>query len=229
MLVMLTRMIAITIPLVIGTPTTSMAEAGSENTIQGEITIIKRNEKEKKYRSNVVIFLDQVESDTPFIAPPENPKVSQRARRFRPRTLPVLKNTSVDFPNDDRVMHNVYSLSKIKPFDLGVYKKGETKTITFDKPGIAKVYCNIHSNMVMNVLVLNNPFFTSTDSHGQFKLAGIPNGSYLLRIWHEYGDEISKEITLSGGEIQEHLFTLQETTTFIQHKNKYGNPYGDKY
>jgi len=215
--------------LIAGTPQALLADATSDNVIKGEVSIIQRNGEEKKYRSNVILFLDQVESATAFSPPADNPRVSQRARRFRPRVLPVLKNTSVEFPNDDKVLHNVFSLSRLTPFDLGVYKKGETKSITFDKAGVVKVLCNMHSNMVMHVLVLNNPFFTSTDAKGKFELAGIPDGTYLLRIWHEYGDEVSKEINLLGGETQEHLFTLQETKSFVQHKNKFGNLYNDKY
>ena len=104
-------------------------------------------------RSNLLVFLDRV----PGFFPPSGalPALSQRGQRFAPRVLPVVKGTKVEFPNDDRVFHNVFSLSRPRPFDLDAYPPGETRSMRFDETGWIKVYCNIHAEMNAHILVLD--------------------------------------------------------------------------
>jgi len=201
----------------------------SGNTIYGEISILKKDGTPKNYRANVVVFLEHVGSGLSYQAPTEAIVISQRGRRFRPPVLPVIKGTEVAFPNDDKVLHNVFSLSKTKPFDLGNYKKGESRSVTFDTPGRVKIYCNIHPKMELDVLVLNNPYFAKTKQDGTFEIEGVPDGDYTLRVWHELSEEVSKQVTLAGGDIQQHGFEITLTKTRAKHKNKYGKPYRGKY
>jgi plastocyanin len=115
--------------------------------------------------------------------------VNQRDKTFQPRILPVLVGTKVSFKNSDMVLHNVYSRSRVKTFDLGAYAHDESKGTTFDEPGRVDVFCAIHTNMHAIVLVLDNPFFATTDARGQFEIRNVPVGAYTLQIWSERGEE----------------------------------------
>ena len=201
----------------------------ADNTVSGAVEILKKDGSAKNYRSNVIVFLEQTGDKPSYQAPAEDIVISQRGRRFRPAVLPIVRGTSLAFPNDDKVLHNVFSLSKTKPFDLGNYKKGESRSVSFDSPGISKVYCNIHPKMELDVLVLNNPYFAKTAKDGSYSIAGVPDGDYTLRVWHELSEPVSKPISLTGGEVQQHQLQIQISKIRAKHNNKYDKPYRGKY
>jgi hypothetical protein len=94
--------------------------------------------------------------------------------------------TTVEFPNDDPIFHNVYSKTDGSEFDLGLYKKGEqAHSYTFEKPGEVDIFCSIHARMNCIVLVLENPFFAVTDSRGHYSITNVPPGKYTLVAWQE--------------------------------------------
>lgn len=146
----------------------------------------------KSAAANVVVYVEEAAGE--FAAPAENPRIVQKNASFDPVVLPVLAGTTVDFPNNDNIFHNVFSYSKIKPFDLGLYKSGATKSVTFTKPGQATVYCSIHRSMKADILILQNPYFTVTDPKGNFKIAGVPEGKYRLIAWHERFPEAGADV-----------------------------------
>ena len=110
---------------------------------------------------------------------------TQRDQAFVPHVLAITVGTTVDFPNSDPFFHNVFSLSKTSPFDLGRYSRGKSKAVRFDRPGIVRVFCDIHSHMSAFILVFAHRFFAVTDAAGRYEIAGVPPGTYTLRVWHE--------------------------------------------
>jgi plastocyanin len=116
---------------------------------------------------------------------PGHAVLDQRDERFVPHVLAVTTGTVVDFPNSDRIYHNVFSLSKTRPFDLGRYAAGRSKAIKFDRPGIVRVFCDIHSHMNAFILVFNHSFFALTDAEGRYRIDNVPPGSYNLVAWNE--------------------------------------------
>ncbi|HEY2804922.1 MAG TPA: hypothetical protein VGI92_03600 [Gemmatimonadales bacterium] len=134
--------------------------------------------------ANVVLYL---ESTTPIRghAVPVRPVMMQSGERFVPHVLPVLVGTTVEFPNDDPIYHNVFSLSRVRSFDLGRYPRGSSKSVLFSSPGVVQVFCHIHADMNGYILVLDNPFFVVPDPQGHFVIEGIPPGEYRLVAWHE--------------------------------------------
>lgn len=148
--------------------------------------------------ANIVLYLDSVPSMRETI-PLTHPSMAQHHERFDPHTLAVLVGTTVDFPNEDDVFHNVFSLSGTKTFDLGRYPKGSSKSVTFTKPGIVQVFCHIHSDMSATILVLPNPFFVIPDSAGRYSLDGVPAGTYRLVAWNERIKPIVWSVRIEAG------------------------------
>ncbi|MGA2869930.1 MAG: carboxypeptidase regulatory-like domain-containing protein [Verrucomicrobiota bacterium] len=136
-------------------------------------------------------------------------RVAQRGAAFSPHVLPVMVGTTVEWPNDDQICHNVFSMSDPKQFDLGLYKGNPPeKRVTFDQPGRVDVYCSIHSNMHCVVLVLENPYFASTDANGHYVINDVPPGTYKLKAWHERLPADEQEITVSTNGVVKADFTL---------------------
>jgi len=161
---------------------------------------IKGTIKVKGLRSpaNILVYLTKAPT---FSSDLSGAKVviDQRNLTFFPHVLPILVGTTVHFPNNDEVDHNVFSLSRTKKFSLGSYKPGEIKTVLFDKPGIVELRCDVHAEMAAYILVMKNPYWARTDEKGRFEIpdsddlknlgiSGIedlPPGKYFLKTWHE--------------------------------------------
>jgi plastocyanin len=122
--------------------------------------------------------------------------LDQRNETFVPHVLAVMAGTVVDFPNSDKTYHNVFSLSKAKRFDLGRYAAGRSKSIRFDRPGVVRVFCDIHSHMNAFILVFNHPFFDVTDTEGRFRLPNVPPGTYTVAGWYEGETRITRSVTV---------------------------------
>lgn len=153
--------------------------------------------------ANVVLFLELDGARVLANAPsrhPEHPSVTQREERFIPHTLPILRGTTVDFPNEDEVFHNVFSLSGPRRFDLPKYPTGESRSVSFPRVGVVNVFCHIHADMSAVILVLDNPYFVTPDTDGKFSLEGIPAGDYVLVAWHERIKPIRQKVKIVGGQ-----------------------------
>lgn len=122
--------------------------------------------------------------------------VIQKDGTFTPHIMPILVGTTVEWPNHDQIYHNVFSMSDPKPFDLGLYKHGEVKKVTFDQAGRIDVFCSIHTKMHCIIWVLENPFYATTNSKGGYTVSNVPAGTYKLKAWHERLPSQIKEITV---------------------------------
>jgi len=131
-------------------------------------------------------------------------RISQHGAMFEPHVLPIMVGTTVEWPNEDNIYHNVFSMSDAKQFDLGLYKGNPPeKRVTFDKPGRVDVFCSIHEDMHCIVLVLENPYFASTDDKGDYKISDVPPGSYKLKAWNERLPADEKDIVVpASGEVR---------------------------
>ena len=129
--------------------------------------------------------------------------ITQKGAVFSPRILPGAAGTTVEWPNDDDIFHNVFSISEAKEFDLGLYKHPERRSVTFDRPGRVDILCSIHTQMSAVVLVLENPFFAKSDEQGRYAITGLPAGEYTVRAWHERLPGVRRKVTVpASGAIQ---------------------------
>lgn len=128
----------------------------------------------------------------------KNSELSQKDKQFTPFVLPVQRGTSIVFPNYDDIQHHVYSFSGIKKFELKLSKNTKTNPITFDKPGVVPVGCNIHDWMLAYIYVVDTPYFTTTDVNGSASLTLPSTGTYNIQVWHPRLPD-DKQNYLAGG------------------------------
>jgi plastocyanin len=191
--------------------------------VAGEISVTVDG-KPKKDRSGVVVYLEDVPVDA---VPPAKPAaIRQRNKQFDPPLSVVVRGTTVEFPNDDKIFHNVFSVSRAARFDLGLYKSGTSKSVEMKRPGTVDVYCNIHPEMVARVKVLDNAFYDITDAQGKFRIDGVPPGTYPAVAWISSGVEQRGEVTVKAGGIAEFRAQLAEVSKREHHLRKDGTPYG---
>ncbi len=134
-------------------------------------------------------------------SPKEKPTVmDQKDLKFDPHILPITKGTTVNFINNDDVLHNVFSPDKCATnFNLGTWPKGETRSHTFESEGCySVVLCNVHPEMEAWILVLQNPYFAITDENGNYSIKDIPAGSYSIVAWHERLKNKSQKVTITN-------------------------------
>ena len=124
--------------------------------------------------------------------------MDQRNLAFYPHVLVIRVGTTVDFPNSDKVFHNVFSFRDGKKFDLGMYPTGTSKRIVFDKPGLARLFCNIHPNMAAYVMAVDTPYYAMSDETGAFTIAKVPPGTSTYRAGRPGGQPISGSVTIDS-------------------------------
>lgn len=161
--------------------------------------------REASELQNVIVYARLPRS---VAAPATRVVVRQTDEEFAPHVVAIARGSTVEFPNDDFVFHNVFSLSSAATFDLGRYPKGATKTVTFTRPGIVKVYCHLHSHMSALVRVFDHPHFTTVNADGQFTLEGLPAGRLEIAAWHERVGEAVSALTVGAGESSVVSFSL---------------------
>ncbi len=132
--------------------------------------------------------------------------IEQRNKEFAPHVMAVPVGSTVSFPNYDNIFHNVFSLSKTKAFDLGMYKTGETRDVKFDKPGIVRLGCNLHANMSAYVVVVDAPHYVVVDSDGGYSFKALAPGKYKVQAWDEHGgDPVTSEVEVKEGDNSQDL------------------------
>ena len=147
--------------------------------------------------ADAVVYLLGSEKATPI----RGAMIDQKDMTFKPHVIAVPVGTKVDFPNSDKVFHNVFSEYHSQKFDFGMYPKGTKKSQVFDRAGVAVLLCMVHPHMSAYVVCVDTPFYAVTDSHGRFKIdASVPAGSYQLKVWHESGAGLEKSVTVRGSE-----------------------------
>lgn len=149
-----------------------------------------------------VVYIDQPVAGAPAATPQLAAVTTQKDASFDPHVLPVAVGTTVRWPNDDDIYHNVYSDSEVKQFDLNFYKKEKVPEVKFDQVGRVDVFCAIHSKMHCIILVVPNAYFATADARGHFAIRNVPAGTYKVRAWHERFPSRTREIVVPAeGEV----------------------------
>jgi plastocyanin len=209
-----------------------VAGSSSADDLKGRVDLLARGGKAPAKGSDVrqaVVYFEPAAGRG--ARPPAKPfDMSTRKKEFLPRVLAVPRGSRVRFPNEDPILHNVFSVSGDNRFDLGLYGKGAGKEKRFDAPGVVRIYCNVHQTMASTVLVLDTPHFTNPERDGSFTLAGLPRGRGRLTVWHEQTEPTTLEVTIPAAS----PIALRAEVVRPQlppHLNKLGKPYSrrDRY
>ena len=151
-------------------------------------------------RRRSVVYLDPAPRAAFDARDEPRARIDQRNETFVPHVLAIVAGTTVDFPNNDLTFHNVFSLSKTKAFDLGRYAAGRSKSVRFEKPGIVRVFCEIHAHMSAYILVFSHRYFAVTDEDGRYRIPSVPPGTYSIVAWHEAMTPVTRRVTVTDGE-----------------------------
>ncbi len=151
--------------------------------------------------------------------------MTTRRKQFLPRVVAITAGSVVRFPNEDVILHNVFSTSPNNSFDAGLYGRGEGVAHRFNNPGLVKVYCNVHHSMFGYILVLDTPHFTRPDAAGEFTLSGLPDGGGDLVVFHDRARPQRQRLdTLPVNALDLRLDLDKRRVP--PHMNKFGRPYG---
>lgn len=193
---------------------------------------ITRNGRAQKDASKAVVWLTPIGStvDPPKQSPTDIPKLVQKDKAFHPSLLVIPVGGKVEFPNRDPFFHNVFSLFDGKRFDLGLYESGTTRFVSFDKPGVSFVFCNIHAEMSAVIIAVNTPYYAISDAHGEISIPNVPTGRYSVQIFHtsvapDTLRTLTREVTVGTDDTSLGTFNLPESDLESSHKNKYGHDY----
>ena len=200
---------------------TALAHAQPTGKVTGKITVTEADGKPATGAAVVVYIVGPKEpADATAVA-----KVAQKGRSFQPELVAVTAGGKVEFPNGDPFLHNVFSQSSTRKFDLGSFKKGESKTKEFEKPGVIDVYCNIHPEMAATILVLPNKLHTRTTAGGTFTLDNVPAGTWKVFAYTRRTTKpVSASVTVTAGAATTADLALQRGLE-PEHLNKYGEKY----
>ena len=154
-------------------------------------------------RRRAVVYLETAPAAALESREPVRASMDQRNETFLPHVLTIDQGTLVDFPNNDTTYHNVFSLSKTRKFDLGRYARGKSKSIRFERAGVVRIFCDIHSHMSAFVLVFSHPYYAKAEVDGRYRIDNVPPGTYTVSAWHEGEVADTKTVTVpaQGGDV----------------------------
>ena len=181
--------------------------------------------------SGVVVWLEPMTRVPVLPAHPRHAQMIQKNKKFVPHVLPLLVGTVVDFPNYDPIFHNAFSNYEGQTFDVGLYPPGSSRSVTFRREGIVRVFCNIHAAMSAVIVVLKSPYFGVSDKTGVYEISGVPPGEYQLHIFHERSTaetlrSLTRPVEVGDGPVKLPLISVSESGYLpMPHKNKYGQDY----
>lgn len=197
---------------------------------QVELTDSKRAGNQKHDDAGVVVWLDPVAGIPPGIAPAAA-SVAHRNKTFVPHVLAVRTGSTVTFPNLDPFFHNAFSNYDGQAFDIGLHPPGSAREVTFRRPGVVRLFCNIHPTMSAVIVVLNTPWFAVSSAKGTFLIAGVPPGDYRLKLFHERAladvlAKLERQITVGPDDVLLPALVISEAGYLAPpHQNKYGKDY----
>src|SRR5437588_6242889 len=210
-----------------GLPAAATTVRGSLELMASRDPIVR---KHKDY-SGVVVWIEPLRGSVPVADPVRSAQMIQKNKAFTPHVLAIPVGGSVAFPNFDPIFHNAFSNFSGQIFDVGLYKPGSSRTVAFKRPGIVRVFCNIHPQMSAVIAVLDTPYFAVSNKAGTFEIDGVPPGDYQFHIFHEGAaaetlDALTRKITVETASLELPRISINESG-YLQapHKNKFGKDY----
>ncbi|HVR44007.1 MAG TPA: hypothetical protein VMS56_11260 [Thermoanaerobaculia bacterium] len=196
-------------------------------TVEGKVSFEARRGQRPNPAEAVVWLQPEAGAAAGSVPAPRQTVMTTRSKVLLPHVLPVPVGSTVRFPNEDPITHNLFSVSTANPFDLGLYRRGDGKAKRFERPGIVNVYCNVHPNMSAVVVVLDTPYWSQPAEDGTFAIEAPP-GRYRLHAWHEQAGSTEGDVVVGASGVVSGSTEIRLDSSRIRarpHKNKEGKPY----
>jgi plastocyanin len=201
--------------------------------VTARVKVVQQDGKpESAHAENVVVWLSPIDNQQRVQASAKQPlRLTQHNKSFEPHVLVVPVGSVVQFPNRDPFFHNVFSLFEGKRFDLGLYEAGSTRNVSFDRPGISYIFCNIHAEMSAVVIALDTPYYGISSRKGEIVIPNVPAGHYTMKTWYETAppealESMSREINVTENSPSLGVLRISASAAATAaHKNKYGMDY----
>jgi plastocyanin len=206
-----------------GLAVASLAWAAGPGEVRGRVTMLDKDDAPGDDVGQAVVWLSGTPAPHPSAVQTE---IGTSKKEFSPHVLVVPVGSTVAFSNHDPFNHNVFSLSEENPFDLGLYGRGEARSVRFERAGVVRVYCNVHAQMSALVVVRDTPWYAQPASDGSFSLGAVPAGRYTLHAWHERAAEVAVPLEVPPEGLDQLALQLDARGfEFKPHLNKHGQPY----
>lgn len=201
--------------------------AAQDVLFRGRVDVVHHS-KRKSGSADVVVWLTPLQpvDATP---PAHLARLVQKDKRFSPHVIAIRVGSEIEFPNQDPFFHDVFSIYRGKPFDLGLYESGSSRKVRFSQPGVSFIFCNIHPEMSAAVVAVPTPYFAVTGSDGSFQISHLPPGRYKMEFWYELASDgelasLTQTVGVSadGAPV---AVTLRSSDISAPHFNKYGQEY----
>lgn len=218
----ITRAIALAAGVAVSVLGVPAAAAQGTAGVSGTVTLLERDGKAPEGVAQTVIWLEGRSGR----AERETVEIATENKQLIPRITIVPVGSTVTFPNHDPFNHNVFSRSESATFDLGSYRRGESRSVTFVKPGIVPIFCDVHAQMSAFVVVTETALFAQSGGDGRFRIPGVPPGTYTLHAWHERAMPFAMPIDVGADGSATVAVTLDARGyRFVQHLDKHGESY----
>jgi plastocyanin len=197
----------------------------AQGTVTGRVTMMESGKSRRDIGTTIVWLAPTSRVETRWDTIPKHAIIAMRTREFLPHVQIVAAGGSVEFPNKDPFSHNVFSNSALGRFDLGLYRRRDTRSTTVNKAGVYAVYCNIHARMASFIIAVPSRHVATVDKNGEYVLPAVPTGEYELHAWHERAQEAETRIRVGPTGVTTAI-TL-DARGFVPgpHLNKFGQPY----
>jgi plastocyanin len=196
--------------------------------VTGQVVLLERPGAARSDLATTVIYLEPLDrraSDDEAATVNAVSTIAMRGKEFLPRTTVIRRGGVVRFPNQDPFSHNVFSNTEPASFDLGLYRRGATRSAAFPQSGVYPVFCNIHAKMVSYVVAVPTRHVTLADADGRFTFDDVPTGTYRVQVWHERAASTSQDVEVTGTGATVRVTLDARGYVAGTHLNKFGMPY----
>lgn len=214
------------LPIVLAASLLVVSTAANAAVVAGKVAFVTKR-GQKPAINETLVWLDAMTKIPPAKKPATTAQMTTRGKTLLPHVIAVPAGSTIQFPNEDPISHNLFSLTQGNTFDLGLYRKGPGKPRKFEAPGTVNVYCNVHPTMSAVIHVMNTPWYGFADAAGNYSF-DVPPGTYRLTAWNEQGGTVTSEIQVGAdGKVagNTQLTIDSRNFRFTQHKNKLGQTY----
>jgi len=207
---------------------TGQIAATQDASVRGRVQVVHQSHHASG-SADVVIWLTPAKLIAPT-TPATQARLVQKNKRFLPHVVAVMAGTEIEFPNQDPFFHDVFSIYRGKPFDLGLYESGTSRKVRFSQPGVSYIFCNIHPQMSAAVIALPTPYFAISAIDGSFQISHVPPGHYKLELWYELASEselapLVRDLEVTDANNVIPAITIHSSDVSKEHLNKYGQTY----